>query len=212
MVFHWSLSDSKSPQVSRTLLSILAVLNNIVVWMVSTRPPTSKSSSTLSNPLVTVPNAPIIISIFVTCILLLLFAPWEFLTLELADGLLLKFESQQNLEVSRTLIILVGLNNAFVLMVSTWPLICKSPSHNIYPLLAVLNVPITIGITLIIMFHCFFISIWRSMYLSFFLRFLSVLAYCQPQRQSPIFGRFSFFTLVSVGLLVWPRFDDLFDS
>ena len=41
MVFHWSLSDSKSPQVSRTLLSILAVLNNAVVWIVSTRPPTS---------------------------------------------------------------------------------------------------------------------------------------------------------------------------
>ena len=42
MVFHWSLSDSKSPQVSRTLHSILAVLNNVVVWMVSTRSPTSK--------------------------------------------------------------------------------------------------------------------------------------------------------------------------
>ena len=49
MVFHWSLSDSKSPQVSRTLFSILAVLNNAVVWMVSTRPPTSKSSSPFSN-------------------------------------------------------------------------------------------------------------------------------------------------------------------
>ena len=68
MVFHWSLSDSKSPQVSRTLLSILAVLNNAVVWMVSTRPPTSKSSSSLSNPFVTVPNAPITIGIIVTCI------------------------------------------------------------------------------------------------------------------------------------------------
>ena len=45
MVFHWSLSDSKSPQVSRTRLSILAVLNNAAVWMVSTQPPTSKSSS-----------------------------------------------------------------------------------------------------------------------------------------------------------------------
>ena len=44
MVFHWSLSDSKSPQVSRTLLSILAVLSNAVIWIVSTRPPTSKSS------------------------------------------------------------------------------------------------------------------------------------------------------------------------
>ena len=67
MVFHRSLSDSKSPQVSRTLLSILAVLNNAVVWMVSTRPPTSKSSSSFSNPLVTVPNAPITIGIIITC-------------------------------------------------------------------------------------------------------------------------------------------------
>ena len=67
MVFHWILSDSKPPQVSRTLLSILAVFNNAVVWMVSTRPPTSKSSSPFSNPFVTFPNAPITIGIIVTC-------------------------------------------------------------------------------------------------------------------------------------------------
>ena len=67
MVFHWTLSDSKSPQVSRTLLSILVVLNNVVVWMVSTRPPTSKSSSAFSNLLVTVPIAPIRIGMIVTC-------------------------------------------------------------------------------------------------------------------------------------------------
>ena len=66
MVFHWSLSDKKSRQVSRSLLSILAVLNNAIVWMVSTRPPTSKSSSPFSNPLVTVPNTPITIGIIVT--------------------------------------------------------------------------------------------------------------------------------------------------
>ena len=66
MVFHWSLSDSKSPQVSRSLLSNLSVLNNVVVWIVSTRPPTSKSSSPFSNPLVTVPNAPITIGKIVT--------------------------------------------------------------------------------------------------------------------------------------------------
>ena len=36
MVFYSSLSDSKSPQVSRTLLSIQADLNDDVVWMVST--------------------------------------------------------------------------------------------------------------------------------------------------------------------------------
>ena len=67
MVFHRSLSDRKSPQVSRTLLSILTILNNAVVWLVSTRPPTSKSSGPFSNPLVTVPKAPFTIGIIVTC-------------------------------------------------------------------------------------------------------------------------------------------------
>ena len=67
MVYHWSLSNSKSPQVSRTLLGIQAVLDNAVVWMVSTRPPTSKSSRPFSNHLVTVPNAPITIGIIITC-------------------------------------------------------------------------------------------------------------------------------------------------
>ena len=66
MVFHWSLRDSKSPQVSRTLLNILAVFNNAVIWMVSTRSPTSKSSRPFNNPLVTVPKAPITIGIIVT--------------------------------------------------------------------------------------------------------------------------------------------------
>ena len=60
MAFLWSLSD-KSPQVSRTLLCILAV-----VWIVSTRTPTIKFSSPLSNPLVTVPITPVTIGIIVT--------------------------------------------------------------------------------------------------------------------------------------------------
>ena len=66
MVFHWRLSDSKSPQVSSTLLSVLAVFSNAVVWMVSTRPSTSKSSRPFNDPLVTVPKAPITIGIIVT--------------------------------------------------------------------------------------------------------------------------------------------------
>ena len=66
MVFHWSLSDSKSPQVSRTRLRILAVLSNAVVWIVSTRSPTSKSSRPFNNPLVIVPKAPITIGTIVT--------------------------------------------------------------------------------------------------------------------------------------------------
>ena len=65
---HYSFSlEFEWQQISRTLLSILAVLNNAVVWMVSIRPPTSKSSSTFNNPLVTVPNASITICIIVTC-------------------------------------------------------------------------------------------------------------------------------------------------
>ena len=66
MVFNWSLSDSKSPQVSKTLLGILTVLNIAVVWMVSTRTPTSKSSSPFNNPLFTVSKAPITIGIIAT--------------------------------------------------------------------------------------------------------------------------------------------------
>ena len=66
MVFHWRLSDSKSPQVYRTLLSILAVYNDSVAWMVSTRPPTSKTSRPFNNPLLTVAKAPITIGIIVT--------------------------------------------------------------------------------------------------------------------------------------------------
>ena len=66
MVFHWSLSDSKSPQVSRTRFRIMAVLSNAVVWIVSTRPPTSKSSRPFYNPLVIVPKAPITIGTIVT--------------------------------------------------------------------------------------------------------------------------------------------------
>ena len=66
MVFHWSLSDRKFPQVSKTFLGILADLNNAVVWTVSTRLVISKSSSPCTNPLVTVPRASIIIGINIT--------------------------------------------------------------------------------------------------------------------------------------------------
>ena len=38
MVSHWSLSDSKSPQLSGTLLSILSDLNKDAAWMVSILP------------------------------------------------------------------------------------------------------------------------------------------------------------------------------
>ena len=54
MVFHWSLRDNKSPQVSRTLLSILADFSNTVVYIVFTRP---SSLVIFTNPVMTVPRA-----------------------------------------------------------------------------------------------------------------------------------------------------------
>ena len=66
MVFHWRLSDNISPQVSRTLFSILVIVSNAVIWIVSTCPPTSESSRPFDNPLVIVPKAPITIGSIVT--------------------------------------------------------------------------------------------------------------------------------------------------
>ena len=67
MVFHWSLSDSKSPQVSRTLLSIQVDLNTAVFWMISTRP----------------------------CIIIFIIIITSFFLPELGDGLSLESEWQQ---------------------------------------------------------------------------------------------------------------------
>ena len=80
----WSFTevcDSRSLLVSRTLLSILADLNNVAVWMVSTRPLISKSSRPFSNPLVTV---------FIIIVIII----WKFITPMLADGFSLESEWQ----------------------------------------------------------------------------------------------------------------------
>ena len=66
MIFHWSLSDSKSPQVFRIFLSLLADLSNTIVWTVSARPIITRSSIQCANLLVTIPRVPITIDIVVT--------------------------------------------------------------------------------------------------------------------------------------------------
>ena len=66
MVFHWSGSDCKFLRVSRTLLSILADIDNVVVWMISTCSLISNHSNPFDNPSVTALNAPITIGINVT--------------------------------------------------------------------------------------------------------------------------------------------------
>ena len=70
MVFHWSLSDSKSPQVSRTFLGILANLNNAIVGMVLILPLISNSFSLFSKRLVTVPSTLFAIGVTVTTMFL----------------------------------------------------------------------------------------------------------------------------------------------
>ena len=67
MIFHWS--DSKSLEVTRTLLSILADLSNAAFWRLLIRPQISNSSSPLWKPAGTVPSPPIAISTTVTLIL-----------------------------------------------------------------------------------------------------------------------------------------------
>ena len=94
-----SLSNSKSPQFSTTLLSILSDLNNAVVWMVSTCPVISMSSSSCTNPLQTAPRATITIGIIVTLmfhsffkfsskaeVLILLFTFFQFYSLVSGDS------------------------------------------------------------------------------------------------------------------------------
>ena len=187
MVFHWSFSDSKSPQVSRTLLSNLAVLNNVVVWMVSTRPPTSKSSSPFNSPLLTVPNAPIII-----IIILIIFGvfntsiSWWFSS---EDGVKSKYP-----QVIRTfLTIQAYLNNAVFWMAYNRPLIPKSTSSCTKTLVTVPTALITIGISVTFIFHnCYRLS-------SRVLVLFSLFAFLQFEHVvSSQFGRLSFFFLVTM--------------
>ena len=100
MVFHWSLSNSKSSLVSKTLLSIRVNLNNTVV---SARSPFFNSSSLFTKPLRIVPSEPIIIDItdfsmfhsFIIIIIIFILLFWEIFKPALADGLSVVSEWQQ---------------------------------------------------------------------------------------------------------------------
>ena len=54
IVLPWSLSDCKSPQISRTFLSILADLNNTLFWMIFNCPLISNSYNPFTKLLVNV--------------------------------------------------------------------------------------------------------------------------------------------------------------
>ena len=71
MVLYWSLSDSNSLLVSRTLLSILTYENSTVVWIVSIHPLFSNYSSHFSKPLGTIPSVPFTLGKTITLITLI---------------------------------------------------------------------------------------------------------------------------------------------
>ena len=138
MVFHWSLRDNKSPRVSRTLLRILADLNDavfglspVVFWF-------------LILPILAFGECPKRTSYYwyhrqlhVTLFLLLLFTYWVFFTSVLADG----FSLESVWLVSKSLLfILTDLNNAVVWKVSTRSLIYKSSTSCINPLVTLPSV------------------------------------------------------------------------
>ena len=134
MVFHWRLSD-KSPQVSRTLLSILAVLNNPVVWMDSTRPPTSKSSRPFNDPLVTVPKTPFTICITVTFMFDSIFSSLAKVEVRILHFTYLQFYSVvsrdskvHNFAVSLLLLLLIIIIRFGLLAEIRWS-VCMSKSH-----------------------------------------------------------------------------------
>ena len=167
MVFHRSLSDSKSPQVSRTLLSILADDNYVVVWMTSTRSLISKSSSPFNNPSVTVPRASITISInftfmcqsFFNSIIIII------ITIIIVIALLRVFPHQRYLmifhwklsdcktpKIYPTLLnILADLKNAVLWMVTTFSLIPNSFNFFTNPLESVLSAPIETEVSLMLL-------------------------------------------------------------
>ena len=69
LVFHWSLSNSKSPQIFSPFLNIMVDLSNAGVWRVLTHPLISSSSSSLTKPLGTVPWMLIITGMTITFML-----------------------------------------------------------------------------------------------------------------------------------------------
>ena len=188
MVFHWSLSDSNSSQVSKRLLTIQANLNNAAVSTVCTCPVISKSSSTCSNLLVTVPKTPITIGVIVTFMFHMFFnsqARSKYFHWSLNKS---KYP-----QVSRTLLsILTVFNNAVVWIVSARPSTFKSSSLFNNASLTVPRAPITIAIIVIFMFHSFFNSQARSRYLSFFSLSFSIILWSAETAKSIILQGLSF--------------------
>ena len=192
MVFQWSLNDSKSPQVSRTLLSILSNVNNAVVWIVSTRPHISCGRN---NPLLTVPSTPITIGITVIfmfhsffcslarswylSLFLLSFSYYyyHYYLLIRVSHIRVSWWFFTGVWVTASLLKSPGLFSVFcpssIMLSFGWsPLVRQLPNPSgpfNYPLVTVPKAPITIGTFDTFMFHSFFNSLARLLLLLIFL-------------------------------------------
>ena len=138
-----------------TLLNILADLSNARIWMVSTCPLISKSSSPCINPLVTVPTHQLqLISHFYNII-----SPQIFRTL--------------------LCILLADLNKAVVRMVSTRRLISKSTSPCTNPLVTVvLILLVVINSSFLKLYNCVFCTIIVEELLCLYLCILCLQSVC----------------------------------
>ena len=118
------------------------------------------------------------------------------------------FSDSKSPQVSRTrLSILTEFNNAVVWIVSICHLISKSSSLGTYSLVSVPSTTITIGITVIFMFHSFSNSLAKSRYSSFFSFSFNLTLWSAGTVQFTIW-LVLFFCWLSLGLVVWPRLGD----
>ena len=209
MVSHRSLNDCKSPQVSRTLLSILADSNNAVIWIVSTRPLISKYSSPCTSPLVTVPSTQITIGI---TIIFMLRSFFRFLArsryyhhhyycyyfifcksfLPVSTGVFsVKSEWQQvSLCLWDSQHIQANFNKAVVWMVSVLSLISSSSNLFSGNSRIVPKTPTTFGINIAFMFHSLFSPLARSKCFCVSFCFLSFALYDPLEWQNLLVDKF----------------------
>ena len=207
--------NSKSLQVIRTLLSILANLNNALVWIVLIWPPISNSSrpsfqvfvncSSCSNynsyhyyPHIPQPSyfsgkLLVLVSHFAfldfhcRLLIILFFIHWEFFTSVLAGSHLQESEKQQvSLNLQDSSQYSGCSQQCLFWIVSTRPFISKSSSPFNNSLVTAPRVTITIDITVTFMFHSFFNSLARSRYLSFFLLYFSFTQWSAATTKSTI--------------------------
>ena len=125
------------------------------------------------------------------------FLSFHFLSFSLCGSL-----EQQNPQMSSSFFLFINTLLNLIIVLHSLELTSKSPSPFSNPLVTVPNAPITIGIIVTCMFHCFFYSLARSRYLSFFSHSFSFILWSAGTAKSTIL-QVLFFLLIIIksGLL-----------